>query len=348
MATNKHASIRYRVLDGCFRDTKRKYFIDDLIEACSNALAVQTEFNSVSRRQIFDDINFMKSEDGWSIELDETCRDGKCKYYRYVNPEFSIANQGLNKEEIERIRDTITMLGRFRGLPSYTWVEELMVNLEGRFNLDGGTANVVGFEQNKGLKGLEHLSTVIDAAMKGQVLDIAYKSRRGEESWTIHPYYVKQYNNRWYILGLNEERGDETLVALDRIQKVGVNGKIAFKKNDTLDCEHYFDDVVGVTIPKYKDGSRRKKQEVVLRFSEKRFPMVESKPIHSSQRIVIGEPCTITLNLIPNQELEQSIFSFGTDVEVLEPQWMREEFARKYEEILNKYILVQNSCTDRD
>lgn len=346
MATNKHASIRYRVLDSCFKDTKKKYFIDDLIKACSSALAVQTEYNTVSRRQIFDDINFMKSEDGWNIELDENCKIGKKKYYRYVNTEFSIANQGLNKDEVEQIKETLLMLERFKTLPSYGWVEELMVNLEGRFNLNGNSSNLIGFEQNKELKGLNFLSDLIDATMKEQVLDIDYVSRKHENIWTIHPYYVKQYNNRWYLLGLNEERGDETLVALDRIKDLKKNKSIPFKKNTLFDAEHYFDDVIGVTIPKDIVGNRKHKEEVLLKFSEKRFPMVESKPLHPSQRKVLGEPYTISINIIPNQELEQCIFSFGTDVEVIAPQWMRKDFSRKFEELVKKYLPVQNDRTD--
>lgn len=68
MATNKHATIRYHALDRCFSNWGRRYYIEDLIEACNAAL---NEFSGVEdgvkRRQIFDDITFMESEQGWSI-----------------------------------------------------------------------------------------------------------------------------------------------------------------------------------------------------------------------------------------------------------------------------------------
>lgn len=68
MATNKHATIRYHALDRCFSNWGRRYYIEDLIEACNLALY---EFSGVEdgvkRRQIFDDITFMESEQGWSI-----------------------------------------------------------------------------------------------------------------------------------------------------------------------------------------------------------------------------------------------------------------------------------------
>ena len=104
MPTNKNASIRYQALDKCFQRTNKKYFIEDLIEACNEALY---EFNglrrntkeksSVKRRQIFDDIKYMESEAGWQISL-ERKKEGKRIYYRYKDPNFSIKMQPLTQE----------------------------------------------------------------------------------------------------------------------------------------------------------------------------------------------------------------------------------------------------------
>lgn len=345
MATNKHAIIRYRELDRCFRDTRRKYFIQDLIDACSKALDEAYGVGSVSEKQIYDDIKHMKSEAGWSIELDPTCKDGKKKYYRYVNPEYSISNQGLNQEEIRQVRQTIMMLGRFKGMPAFGWIEELMANLEGRFNLNGETASIIQFEQNERLTGLNYLSFVIEAAVQKQVLDVTYKTKWNNVQWIIHPYLVKQFNNRWYVLGLNEERGDETCIALDRVVEISRNDTIVFKENSIIDVDHYFDDVIGITIPK-ENGKRKETEEIVLRFSEQRFPMVLSKPLHKSQRIVSGEPHTINLQVIPNKELEQLIFSFGTDVEVISPKHLRDSFGEKIAEIMKKYFPLHIDCRD--
>lgn len=104
MPTNKNASIRYQALDKCFGRTNKKYFIEDLIEACNEALY---EFNgmnkntgersSVKRRQIFDDIRYMESEAGWQIQL-ERLKEGKRTYYRYKDP-ISASNSNLSPKE---------------------------------------------------------------------------------------------------------------------------------------------------------------------------------------------------------------------------------------------------------
>ena len=83
MATNKHATIRYHALDRCFSHHGRKFFIEDLINACNEAIY---EFagieDGVKKRQVFDDITFMESEQGWNVIL-ERIKDGKRVYYRY-------------------------------------------------------------------------------------------------------------------------------------------------------------------------------------------------------------------------------------------------------------------------
>ena len=60
MATNKNALIRYKVLDKCFRNPGKRYFIGDLIEECNNVLFdIDPNCSGISRRQIFQDLTFM-------------------------------------------------------------------------------------------------------------------------------------------------------------------------------------------------------------------------------------------------------------------------------------------------
>jgi hypothetical protein len=97
MATNKHAQIRYQALDRHFRNTGRRYFIEDLIKACNDAIYEHAGIlDGVRKRQVQDDIAFMESEAGWSIMLDKI-RDGRRVYCRYENTRYSIKNQPLNE-----------------------------------------------------------------------------------------------------------------------------------------------------------------------------------------------------------------------------------------------------------
>ena len=76
MPTNKNAAIRYQTLDKCFRDRWHRYYLEDLIDKCEEALYYYNGIGGVSRRQVFEDIKFMESETGWSIPL-ERHQDGR-------------------------------------------------------------------------------------------------------------------------------------------------------------------------------------------------------------------------------------------------------------------------------
>ena len=114
MPTNKNAAIRYQTLDKCFRDRFHRYYIEDLIDKCEEALLYYNGIGGVSRRQIFEDIKFMESDTGWSIPL-ERIKDGKRVYYRYYDSQFTINEQPLTDEEIRQLQTVIITLGRFRG-----------------------------------------------------------------------------------------------------------------------------------------------------------------------------------------------------------------------------------------
>lgn len=85
-------------------------------------------------------------------------------------------------------------------------------------------------------------------------------------------------------------------------------------------------------------------EEVLLQFDEARFPYVVNKPIHPSQEVKDEEQRIIKLMVRPNKELEARIFSYGNQVEVLKPEWLRRQIAEKIENLLKKYSIVQKDC----
>lgn len=345
MPINKNAYIRYRVLDRCFRDKQRRYFIDDLIDECNDALIAINFEGGVSRRQLFDDIRFMESDDGFSIELDRK-RDGKKVYYRYKDTTFSINRQPLSKVEAQQLQQAVVTLTRFRGLPQYEWIENVITNLEQRFNLDGRKTGLVCFEQNPLLKGLEHLGTFIDAATAHTVLKVQYRSYKdGSKELTriVHPYYLKQYNNRWFAFCYDDATHYVNNLALDRCLSIEPMQEMAFHVNEDIDFDHYFDDVVGVTVPYHGE-----KQKILLRTNERRLPYILSKPLHPSLNVEDRKKCILSIEVLPNNELEQQILSFGPDLEVLAPEGFRNQIREKVALMQQKYNAVQKDCTVND
>ena len=344
MPTNKNALLRYQILDRCFSDFTRKYEIDDLVDKVNDAL-YDLYGTEVSIRQIRDDIKYMRDRVTYDAPIKAYQYDGKECYYRYEDRDFSIFNNALSVEEVSKLRSTIEMLARFRDGSKNAWLEEVISNLEYRFGVKGSGENVVSFEQNEQLRGLEFLGELIDSAIHHQPLRILYRSYYGIEHNTIvHPYHIKQFNNRWFLLGLEETDNGNRLTnkALDRIVKFSrVN--VSFIPNTEVDFREYFKDIVGVTVPKEHPVA----EKVVLKFDAARFPYIVSKPIHPSQEVISEEDCTLQISVRPNKELESRIFSYGPQVEVLEPEWLRQQIEGKIEETLKKYSSGKNDCTDK-
>lgn len=335
MATNKHATVRYHALDRCFSNFGRKFFIDNLIEACNEALLeISGIEDGVKRRQIFDDIAFMESEQGWNIQL-EKIKEGRRVYYRYADKSFSIKSKGLNQQEAEQLNETVSILSRFKGLPQFEWVEEIQIRLRDTFHLKGHSASNVGFAHNPYLKGLNHFTELFNAIQNKQALRLTYKAftRLEEQKYTIHPWYLKQYNNRWFLLGYNTAFQSVSNFALDRIVHIEVD-PISYIKNEHIDFEAYFEDIVGVSVR--RDGVTEK---VVLKINDEVWPYIESKPIHGSQRVIAREEgqTIMALEVQINHELISLLFSYMDGVAVVEPEELRNYFMKVLNSMVQKY-----------
>ena len=336
MATNKNALIRYKVLDNCFRNPGRRYFIDDLIAECESVLLeIDPESNGISRRQIYEDIAFMESKEGWSIELDKI-RDGKKVYYRYINMSFSINNMPLNEVEINQLKAAVDILSQFKGMPQFEWVNELVPKLQQGIPSNEVSAPIMEFDSNQYLKGIEHLGSLHNAIFYKKVLSISYQPFENAVPFdvVIHPYFLKQYNNRWFLFGYNPEKQKyDWNLAIDRIISINeTQGK--YQKNNNIDWQEYFEDIIGVTKP-----INAETEKVVLHFKGRTGNYMETKPLHGSQKPkwIDNNTLEITLDIIINYELERLILSYADSVAVLQPTTLANAIKSRLGEALKQY-----------
>ncbi|MGY6647342.1 helix-turn-helix transcriptional regulator [Wenyingzhuangia sp. IMCC45574] len=316
MATNKNAIIRYQALDKCFRNTGKRYAMKDLIEACNQALY---DFNGstdgVKRRQVYDDINFMKSEQGYGVELEIT-KEGRSAYYQYADTNFSINSQPMNETEAQQLKEALLTLNRIKGLPQFGWVEELTLKLEKDFGIHESPREILGFETNPFLKGLEHLNTLFNAILYQKVLHIEYQTFRNEgvELFSMHPQYLKQYDNRWFVLGTHSKYNPITTLSIDRIVSIKeVNEPYLVSDIDFIER---YEDVIGVTR-----GLEADITTITLQANKSLAAYMLTQPMHGSQKngVLNEKGLTFTLDVIPNYELEQQILSFGEALKVVSP-----------------------------
>lgn len=336
MATNKNAIIRYQTLDKCFRNPGRKYFIEDLIEACSKAIYdFSGEDKGIKKRQIFEDIKFMESEQGWGISL-ERIREGHRAYYQYEDQNFSINNQPLNEAEENQLKEALLTLSRFKGMPQFEWVDEIAARLDSGLDLSHHNGKIIEFEQNSYLKGLEFITPLYNSILYKKVIEINYQSFKQDtpQAIVLHPYFLKQFNNRWYVFGQNDSNKYTMNLALDRILSLN-EVKKKYVRNKEVDFNEYFEDFVGVTL-----GNEGKIEQVILEVANELLPYIMTKPIHGSQKVKERKELSsiISLDIIPNYELESLLLSLGEGLWVQEPKSFKKRMKMRIQAMNNKYI----------
>ena len=222
--------IRYQALDACFSNRYKKFYMEDLIDACNKALqefyiskedTVNDVEYYVKRRTIFNDITFMESSEGWNATI-KRCYEGRRCYYRYEDENFSINKRDFSEAELDKLDEALIMLNRLNGTAGFDWVSEFVANFEDKLGRRRNTTPVIGYEKNPFLTGIENLSVLYNYIVNKQVLKITYQHfTQGEMVYFMHPYYLKQYNNRWFLFGITERKKDVlTNLPLDRIVKI--------------------------------------------------------------------------------------------------------------------------------
>ena len=332
MSTNKNAVLRYNVLDKCFSNFGRKYYFDELLDKVNEALVEDNpESTGIQIRQLRDDIRFMKNESGYSAPI-EMYRDGKKGYYRYVNKDFSINNSPLNTSEAELLKNAISVLQRFEGSPEFEWVGELSSLLNDQFDLKS-EGKIMSQDSNVDYSGYDLITPLFNATINKRVLLIVYEPY-GKEPFEVifHPHYLKQHNNRWFVLGLNPKEGIPTwTMALDRINSIV---EIDVKYIDCeMDWEDYFSDIYGVT------RNQGDLDVIELLFTKEQSPYIQTKPLHQSQKAAILESgeLKVKLHLIPNYELETLLLSYGDKVRVLGPQSLLDRIKQRLKSAIIQY-----------
>lgn len=337
MAITKTPLIRYKILDKCFRSTYRNYTIDSLLNKVNEELFQLTDSdeNNIKLRQLRDDIAFMRSPEGWSIELAEVF-DGKKRIYRYEDCNFSINNAPLNDVEMNEFQSAIQVLSQFEGMPQFEGIQEIVAKLKYDLKDKSITKPFIGFDSNQDLKGIEHFSFLYNAVQNKVPLKITYKDFKIEEPYTyiLHPYYLKQYNNRWFLFGLHEpSKKEDWNVAIDRIVGVEVSND-EFIKNSSINWQDYFSDMIGVSKP-----IDSQIEEVVLHFNLLTGKYMENKSMHETQRNkwIDENTLEVRIKVYLNYELERLILSYGGSVQVVEPKYLKEKIKTRLLEGINNY-----------
>jgi predicted DNA-binding transcriptional regulator YafY len=325
MPTNKEALIRYRVINRTLRDFT--YVTrDKLIRVCEEAL----DKSPISKRTILQDLHDMREDDRLGYHAPIKFDTYKQSYF-YEDPDYSIDNIPLNDEEVRALTFTATMLEQFRHVGIFGTfsgaVQKILevLNVQ-RLSDDQSLFPFIEFEQSPDAPGSGYVEPLLLAIRNKQVVKFRYQRYDADtsRSHTVHPYLLKQYRNRWYLIGWLEGLEKVMTYGLDRITELP---KVLDKPYHDIgfDTRAYYRSVVGITAPQAKPV------KVVLKFTLTQAWYVISQPIHPSQTVAMKKDhALITLNVIPTYELIMMIMSWGADVEVVKPANLRDEIRERH------------------
>lgn len=334
MPVNRNALIRYKTIDTCLRNKYRRWTLEDLIDACSDALYEYEGIDKgISKRTIQMDIQMMRSEKlGYNAPI--VVYDNK--YYKYEDEEYSITNTPLSEQDLKTMSEAVEVLRQFKGFSYFSEMGDIVSRLEDHVtSAKQKTSPVIDFEKNESLKGLNYLDTIYHAIVNKQVLNVKYRSfkARSANTFIFYPYLLKEYRNRWFVFG--RRQGNLINLALDRIHDIEITEKERFVENNLFDPETFFDDLVGVT-----KNIGMKAENVRFWVDKQNAPYVATKPFHKSQQLIETQEdgsVIFKLNVVINQELQREFLGFADTIKVLSPQSLVDFMAWKFRLAKERY-----------
>lgn len=264
------------------------------------------------------------------------------KCLKYSDPSFSIFKKEMSDDEKYLLSQALDLLGQFDGLPTFEALQQLKSGLSVRDH-----RHIVSFTKNP-LENSSLFGELFIAIMQKQVIRVHYHKFGEEDVYLtadLYPYFLKEYNRRWYVFGQLVEEDMMICFALDRMNGFDPLPGKQYKEFEG-DINEWFEDIIGVTRYVGKPV-----EHVVFWVSDKSKSYVATKPMHESQKVFRGEKDAamrerypmleggtfFSIDCMENYELYSVLLSFGAELVVLEPVAVREELQRRVEKMMNVY-----------
>ena len=182
--------------------------------------------------------------------------------------------------------------------------------------------------------GERYLTTIVEAMRDNCLLEMTYQgfAKTEPSTFLIEPYCLKMFKQRWYMLAHSPGKDKTLIYALDRIHALEPTTK-KFKLPRNFDAEFYFRNTYGVS------GMEQQPEEVEIKIEAYQANFLRTLPLHASQTEVERQEqfSIFRYNIVPSFEFKQELRKHGSVLEVLKPQWLRDEFRKDLQYQLSKY-----------
>lgn len=315
---------RYRVINNLLRNSGEAS-LQEMVAACKQELGE----GGTSESSLEKDIRRMRKDppEGFKAPI---LYDRKSRKYRYTIEGYSIDGIPLLEGDLKNLVFAASVLNQYKGITHFELFQgavQRIVNITNQVKKENNARELdfIEFEKSPLTAGGEYLERVMDHIDNREVVEMTYQAFNKDKPaiYILHPYYLKEYMNRWYVLALDQEANKVKTFGLERIKKIKALPDRHYRQSH-MDFSEHFKNVIGIMIP-----DERQPENVIVAFTEFQSKYAISQPIHASQTQIEKSDkqgrVYFKYHLIPNFELTQKLLGWSDQVEVISPEWYREE-----------------------
>ena len=339
MSLHKHALIRYRIIDSMLRNQYKPYpSIEDIRSKCEDSLFGSDWGDHISISTIEKDFKAMRTDEELGffapIKFSRVYMG-----YSYAEEDYTIHNIPLKNEDIDAIKFASNTLMNFRESPIFAQFRFAIEKIFDRLNISSDAQDeridkIVQFDSYPNYPGKEFLQPLYTAIKDYHQVEVVHKKFNStrESKRLLHPYLLKEYKHRWYLIGYVEEKKSLSTYALDRIVNVELK-EDDFIIQSSFDPELFFKYSFGIT------HTDEKSFKVQLKFPSHQKGYLLTQPLHSSQKILkeSKESLVLELEVYITYELIERVLGYGDNVEVLSPLELKSQVYNRLKSATEKY-----------
>ena len=332
---DRRRHLRLPVIDRCLQTPGTRWSIRQLLKEVNEYLT-EGDNPTVTIRTIQKDLKYLEAMPHNPAPVAFT-DDGRIRYYYYSDRYYEMEAPAANPDQLFALTLAHEVLSQLKGFPMVKEVAALRALLEKQLAaIPQQSYSILLFDEVPELKGIEWLEPLFEAIRSKTSLMINYRPFEAETAMEkhIHPWWLKQSNQRWFLFGWDEEANRLDNSPLDRIESIKTD-KLAYRENDYLDPITYFENVIGVTRKENEQP-----QKIFLKIYGKQASYTDTKKLHASQVVekIENDFKIFSIKAIINYELISKLLSLGADVEVISPESLRIQMREIWERGLMHYL----------
>lgn len=342
MPVNLNILARIRVINDCLCHRKEKYWSK---EKLAEEIRELTQL-PCSTRTVIADIRLMRQSS--LLEYHAPIEHSKANDgYYYTDSTYSIDKLPLSANDIKSLKLAASTLNQYRNVPLLselvTTIGKVIDVVEKGKIREGSIFEFIDFERTPLASGMEFMDQLTDAIQHQRCLKLSYQKFGAKpEKFDIHPYLLKEYRNRWYVIAYNEQKKDMRTYGLDRIVSLSTTA-CEYNKGFAVDRD-YLSDCIGINL------EDQLVENILLKFIPSEGHYLKTQKMHRSQEIISDDKdgLVIQLRLIVNFELIGIILGYGAKVTVIAPLHLKKQIVKISKKIHNNYPELNEPLTFTD